>query len=386
MLYGGRSSEHEISLASAAAVFANLDKQKYEAIALRIEKDGRWVLADRPPSAASASEVIDQMKSDTNRVRGGREVMLPARPGAGTDTLWLLDRREARTRETHGEEVDAVTTLTGLGLDVIFPVLHGPLGEDGTIQGLLELANVAYVGCGVLASAAGMDKAAMKILFKHNGLRVSDWVVVTRREFLADRDAVQKRIEKALAYPLFVKPANMGSSVGISKVHDASELFPALELAANYDRKLVVEAAVPEAREIECAVIGNDEPEASVIGEVVPANEFYDYDAKYISGGSKTVIPAKLGDKIAADIQKQAIAAFQAIDGAGMARVDFLVSRANNKIFVNEVNTIPGFTTISMYAQMWAESGVDYATLVDRLITLAVDRHKEKQELRTSAF
>ncbi len=388
VLYGGRSSEHEISLASAAAVFANLDKKKYEAIALRIEKDGRWVLADRPPSAASASEVIEQMKSDTNRVRGGREVMLPARPssGAGADTLWLLDPREARTRETHGEEVDAVTTLTGLGLDVIFPVLHGPLGEDGTIQGLLELANVAYVGCGVLASAVGMDKAVMKILFKHNGLRVADWIVATRRELQADRDAVQKRIEKALPYPLFVKPANMGSSVGISKVHDATELFPALELAAAYDRKIIVETAVPDAREIECAVIGNDEPEASVPGEVVPANEFYDYDAKYISGGSKTVIPAPLTDKIAADIQKQAIAAFQAIDGAGMARVDFLVSRANNKIFVNEVNTIPGFTTISMYAQMWAASGVDYATLVDRLITLAVERHKEKQELRTSAF
>ena len=386
VLYGGRSSEHEISLASAAAVFANLDKSKYEAIALRIEKDGRWVLADKPPSAASAADVIDQMKSDTNRVRGGREVMLPARPGAGADTLWLLDRHDARTRETHGEEVDAVTTLTGLGLDVIFPVLHGPLGEDGTIQGLLELANVAYVGCGVLASAVGMDKAAMKILFKHNGLRVSDWVVVTRRELAADREAVKSTIEKAISYPMFVKPANMGSSVGISKVHDASELFPALELAAAYDRKIVVEAAVPEAREIECAVIGNDEPNASVPGEVVPANEFYDYDAKYISAGSKTVIPAKLTDKIAAEIQKQAIAAFKAIDGAGMARVDFLVSRGNNKIYVNEVNTIPGFTTISMYSQMWLASGVDYPTLVDRLITLAVERHKEKQELRTSVF
>src|SRR6185436_751588 len=227
VLYGGRSSEHEISLASAAAVFANLDKKKYEAIALRIEKDGRWVLADKPPSAASAADVIDQMKSDTNRVRGGREVMLPARPasGAGAETLWLLDRREARTRETHGEDVDEVTTLTGLGLDVIFPVLHGPLGEDGTIQGLLELANVAYVGCGVLASAVGMDKAVMKVLFKHNGLRVSDWLVVTRRELATDRDAVKKTIEKTLSYPLFVKPANMGSSVGISKVHDAAELF-----------------------------------------------------------------------------------------------------------------------------------------------------------------
>jgi D-alanine-D-alanine ligase len=226
----------------------------------------------------------------------------------------------------------------------------------------------------------------MKILFKHNGLRVSDWLVVTRRELKADRDTVKTRIEKALQYPVFVKPANMGSSVGISKVKTEAELFAALELAAAYDRKVVVEAAVPDAREIEVAVIGNDAPEASLPGEVVPANEFYDYDAKYISAGSKTVIPAKLSDKVAADIQKQAIAAFQAIDGAGMARVDFLVSRASNKIFVNEVNTIPGFTTISMYAQMWAASGVDYPTLVDRLITLAVERHKEKQELRTSVF
>lgn len=386
MLYGGRSSEHEVSLASAAAVFANLDKKKYEPVPLRIEKDGRWVLADKPPSAASAADVIDQM--NTVRVRGGREVTLPARPssGAGADTLWLLDRREARTRETHGEEVDAVTTITGLGLDVIFPVLHGPLGEDGTIQGLLELANVAYVGCGVLASAVGMDKAVMKILFKHSGLRVADWLVVTRTELAADREQVKSRIEKSLAYPLFVKPANMGSSVGISKVHNAEELFPALDLAAAYDRKVVVEAAVPDAREIECAVLGNESPDASVPGEVVPANEFYDYDAKYINAGSKTVIPAKLSDKLAADIRKQAITAFQAIDGAGMARVDFLVARGSNKIFVNEVNTIPGFTTISMYAQMWAASGVAYTELVDRLITLAVERHKHKQALRTSVF
>jgi len=384
VLYGGRSSEHEVSLASAAAVFANLDKKKYEPIPLRIEKDGRWVLADKAPSASSAADVIEQMS--TIRVRGGREVMLPARPGAGTDTLWLLDRRDARTRETHGEDVEPTTTLTGLGLDVIFPVLHGPLGEDGTIQGLLELANVAYVGCGVLASAVGMDKAVMKVLFKHHGLRVSDWLVVTRTELAADRDAVQARIEAALTYPVFVKPANMGSSVGISKVHDASELFAALDLAAAYDRKIVVEAAVADAREIECAVLGNESPAASVPGEVVPANEFYDYDAKYINAGSKTVIPAKLSDKVAAEIRKQAIAAFQAIDGAGMARVDFLVSRASNKIFVNEVNTIPGFTTISMYAQMWGASGVEYSDLVDRLITLAVERHKQKQELRTSVF
>ena len=255
------------------------------------------------------------MRGDGARVRGGREVILPARPGDGSETLVLLDRREARTRETHGEDVDAVTNVTGLGLDVIFPVLHGPLGEDGTVQGLLELANIPYVGCGVLASAAGMDKAVMKILFRHHGLRVPDWVVVWRRELPADRAAVRARIERALPYPVFVKPANLGSSVGISKVKTSAGLDAALDLAASFDRKLIVEAGVPDAREIECAVLGNHAPEASVPGEVVPSNEFYDYDAKYISGGSKTVIPAKLGEKVAAEIRKLSIAAFQAIDG-----------------------------------------------------------------------
>ncbi len=386
VLYGGRSSEHEISLASAAAVFANLDRKKYEPIPLKIEKDGRWVLADRPPSAASAADVIDQMRNDGMRTRGGREVILPARPGAGSETLVLLDRREARTRETHGEDVDAVTNVTNLGLDVIFPVLHGPLGEDGTIQGLLELANVPYIGCGVLASAVGMDKAFMKILFRHHGLRVPDWVVIWRRELQSARADVRARIEKTLPYPLFVKPANLGSSVGISKVKTPEELDAALDLAASFDRKVLVEAGVPDAREIECAVLGNELPEASVPGEVVPANEFYDYDAKYISGGSKTVIPAKLSDKVASEIRKQAIGAFQAIEASGLARVDFLVTKSNNKIFVNEVNTMPGFTTISMYSQLWQASGVDYPTLVDRLVTLAVERHKDKQDVRTSFF
>jgi D-alanine-D-alanine ligase len=386
VLYGGRSSEHEISLASAAAVFANLDRQKYEPIPLKIEKDGRWVLADRPPSATSAAEVIDQMRGDGARVRGGREVILPARPGAGSDTLILLDRREARTRETHGEDVEAVTNVTGLGLDVIFPVLHGPLGEDGTIQGLLELANSPYVGCGVLASAVGMDKAAMKIMFRHHGLRVPDWVVVWRRELQADRAAVRAKIEKALPYPVFVKPANLGSSVGISKVKTSADLDAALDLAASFDRKIIIEAGVPDAREIECAVLGNDDPQVSIAGEVVPINEFYDYDAKYINGGSKTVIPAKLTDKVAADVRRIAKAAFEAIDGSGLARVDFLVTKATNKIYLNEVNTLPGFTTISMYSQLWQASGVDYPTLVDRLVTLAIERHNDKQDVRTSFF
>jgi D-alanine-D-alanine ligase len=378
VLYGGRSGEHEVSLASAAAIFANIDRARYEPIAIRIEKDGRWVLADRPPSAASAAEVIDQIKSETLRLRGGREVFLPPRPG--NDTLVLVDRRSARSEDTEA------AALTGLGLDVIFPVLHGPYGEDGTIQGLLELASIPYVGCGVLASAVGMDKAIMKMLFQAEGLRVTRWRVAWRRDWQRDPAALIASIEQSLEYPLFVKPANLGSSVGISKVADRDALGPALELAAEFDRKLVIEEAVKDAREIECAVLGNHDAEASVPGEVVPSREFYDYEAKYIDGGSRIEIPARLTDKQTEQVRRLAIAAFKAVDGEGFARIDFLMSRTTGKLFVNEINTIPGFTTISMFAKLWTESGIDYATLVDRLISLAIERHTEKQALKTSAF
>jgi len=379
VLYGGRSGEHEVSLASAAAVFANLDRDRYEPIAIRIEKDGRWLLADRPPSAASAAEVIDQVRSDASRARSGRDVVMPPRPGE--DTLLLVQRRATRD----GDD-DGASTITGLGLDVVFPVLHGPYGEDGTIQGLLELANVAYVGCGVLASAVGMDKALMKVVFRANGLHVADWAVVRRHDWNASRDGVLAQIGRALPEQLFVKPANLGSSVGISKVHGREELAPAIELALQFDRKVVVETAVPEAREIECAVLGNDTPEASLPGEIVPSREFYDYEAKYIDSGSRTVIPAELDATLAAEIQRQSRQAFLAIDGAGLARVDFLLNRGTGELFVNEINTLPGFTTISMYSKMWAASGVDYPTLVDRLIALARDRHAQKQSLKTSVF
>ncbi len=378
MLYGGRSGEHEVSLASAAAVYANLDPQRYERIALRIEKDGRWVLADRPPSAASAADVIEQTRSEAARLRGGREVFLPPQPG--DETIVIVDRRSGRA------DAEAAAALTGLHLDVVFPVLHGPFGEDGTIQGVLELANVAYVGCGVLASSVGMDKAMMKVVFRAQGLRVPDWVVVLRRDWLADPAAVTARIEAALRYPLFVKPANLGSSVGISKVHGPDELAPAVTLAADYDRKVVVELAVPDAREIECAVIGNDDPEASVAGEIVPSREFYDYEAKYIDARSRLEIPAVLDAGMQKEVARQAILAFQSIDGSGLARVDFLLSRSTGELFLNEINTLPGFTTISMYAKLWAASGVAYQSLVERLVALAIARHHEKQQLKTSAF
>jgi D-alanine-D-alanine ligase len=378
VLYGGRSGEHEVSLASAAAVFANIDRDRYEPIAIRIEKDGRWVLPDRAPSAASAAEVIEQMKTDAARTRSGRDVVLPPRPG--DDTLLLINRRAP------ADGGDAISTVTGLGLDVVFPVLHGPYGEDGTIQGLLELAGVPYVGCGVLASSVGMDKGVMKLVFRACGLRVTNWIVVRRHEWPGDRTAIAARVDAALDYPVFVKPANLGSSVGISKAHTPAELGPAIDLALEYDRKVIVETGVPDAREIECAVLGNHAPDASVPGEIVPSREFYDYQAKYIDSSSRLEIPAPLSDEDTRDIRRQAIAAFAAIDASGLARVDFLLSRATGDLFLNEINTLPGFTTISMYAKMWNASGVDYATLVNRLIALALERHTDRQALRTSAF
>jgi len=370
VLHGGRSGEHEVSIASAAAVFANIDRKRYEPVAIRIEKDGRWRLLDRPPSAASAADVIDQMR-EAGSARGGRDVVMPARPG--DDTLLLLDLENAGS------------VVTGLGLDVIFPVLHGPYGEDGTVQGLLELADVPYVGCGVLSSAVGMDKAVMKILFQARGLRVTPWVVVRRNQWLADRAAIIEHISATLTYPVFVKPANLGSSVGISKVASQSALGDAIDLAASFDPKVVVETGVVRAREIECAVLGNDAPEASVPGEIVPSGEFYDYHAKYLSSGSKTVIPAPIPASVADEVRRQSVTAFDAIDGTGLARVDFLLSDTD-ELFINEINTMPGFTTISMYSKLWEASGLSYASLIERLITLAIERHAVQQQRRVSAF
>ncbi|MEO8260861.1 MAG: D-alanine--D-alanine ligase family protein [Acidobacteriota bacterium] len=367
IIYGGRSSEHEVSLASAAAVFRNLAPDRYEAIPIRIEKDGRWTLPEQPPLLASAGAVI---AAASPPAAAGREAHLVAHPGG--ETILSIDRGTS----PH--------VVTGLSLDVVFPVLHGPYGEDGTVQGLLELANVPYVGAGVLGSAVGMDKAAMKLVFAASGLPICDYQVVMARDWRRDEHATLKTIVDRLGFPLFVKPANLGSSVGISKASHAAELRAAIELAAGFDRKVVVEAAVPAAREIEVAVLGNDQPEASVPGEVVPAREFYDYQAKYLDDDSKLLIPAPLTATQADDLRRLAVAAFQAVDCAGMARVDFLLARDSGIVYVNELNTIPGFTTISMYSMMWAASGLAYPALLDRLVALALERHGEKQRLRTS--
>ena len=381
VIYGGRSGEHEVSLASAAAVFKNLDPARYDAIPIRIEKDGRWTLPARPPALMSAADVIH---ARTTEVEPSRETHLIAHPGA--DTLLTIDpsTRAGEEPAAPSGQVTASASVSRMSLDVVFPVLHGPYGEDGTVQGLLELANVPYVGAGVLASAVGMDKAAMKLVFAAKGLPMCDYEVILKREWLRDERGILNTVVGRLGLPVFVKPANLGSSVGISKAKHVAELRTAIKLAAEFDRKIVVEAAVPQAREIEVAVLGNDEPEASVPGEIIPSREFYDYEAKYLDAGSRDVIPADLPKTLAEEIRALAVRAFKAIDGAGMARVDFLLAGDSGMLYLNELNTIPGFTTISMYSKMWAASGVSYPALIDRLIALALERHAEKQQLRTS--
>jgi D-alanine-D-alanine ligase len=360
VIYGGQSGEHEVSLASAAAVFKNLDPDRYETVPIRIEKNGSWLLPAEPPSLISAADVIN---SGARMTDGGREAHLVAH--AGGDALLAINRE--------------TSTVTGIGLDVVFPVLHGPYGEDGSVQGLLELANIPYVGAGVLASAVGMDKATMKLVFTARGLPICDYEVVLKREWQGHEPAIMQAVVSRLGFPVFVKPANLGSSVGISKAKHAAELRAAINLAAEYDRKIVIEGAVPQAREIECAVLGNDEPEASLPGEILPGREFYDYEAKYLGDTSRAIIPAPLTDRQVAEVRTLAVAAFKAIDCAGMARVDFLIAGDSGVLYLNEVNTIPGFTTISMYSKMWEASGLAYPDLLDRLIALAIERHQDKQ-------
>ncbi|HEX7086456.1 MAG TPA: D-alanine--D-alanine ligase family protein [Vicinamibacterales bacterium] len=377
VIYGGRSGEHEVSVASAAAVFKHLDRTRYEPVPIRIGKDGRWALPDRPPAVLAAAEVIEQARQQpTLPVRTGREAHFVSYP---TDETLL-------TIERSGDRGEEQARITGLGLDVVFPVLHGPYGEDGTVQGLLELAGVPYVGSGVLASAVGMDKAFMKIAFAARGLPLAPYRVVPAHEWQAAPEACAAAVVDALGTVLFVKPANLGSSVGISKVKTPADLPEAVALALQFDRKVIIEAAVPDAREIEVGVIGNETPEASVAGEILPGREFYDYEAKYLDDRSESIIPAPLDEAQHEEVRRLAVEAFRAIDGAGFARVDFLLSRSTGELVVNEVNTIPGFTTISMFAKLWEASGVPYPALLDRLIALALDRHAARQQLRTSAL
>ena len=354
VLFGGRSGEHEVSLASAASVIRALDPEKYEVVPIGISKDGRWLVG------TTAHRMLPDV------LKSGERVVLPPDPSAA-----------ALVPLASGTGQPSVT------IDVAFPVLHGTFGEDGTIQGLLDLAGLPYVGAGVLGSAVGMDKDVQKRLFEQAGLPVVPFLAIRRSEWEKDRAAVIKLIKKKLRFPLFVKPATLGSSVGMTRVTKLQEIGPAMDLAAEFALKIVVERGIV-GREIEVSVLGNDDVRASIPGEIVPHREFYDYAAKYLEEGTRLVIPAPLTKKQVAQFQDYAIRAFQAIEGTGMARCDFFLEKRTGKIFVNELNTIPGFTSISMYPKLWEASGLSYSQLIDRLIGLALDLHREKARTRYS--
>jgi D-alanine-D-alanine ligase len=366
LVFGGRSGEHEVSIASANAVIANLDRSKYEVVPIGITREGSWLLGIDPPKLLAAeqfhagAEEEDPLAQSTAVTLTGDPTIRRLIPvGSGAQL---------------GEQG---------ALDVIFPVMHGTYGEDGSLQGLLEMANVPYIGCGVLGSALGMDKEKMKLVFQSVGLELGDFRVYRRTTWERSPERVMDEIEQQLGYPNFVKPVNLGSSVGINKAHNREELEHAMRVAAEYDRKIIVEKAII-CRELEVAILGNDEPLASVVGEVIPSNEFYDYNAKYLDGKSQVIIPANISQETAETVRRTAIQAFLALDLSGLARVDFFLEKETGKVYINEVNTLPGFTQISMYSKLWQASGLPYPELLDRLIELAVERHEDRQRNRTS--
>ncbi len=360
VLFGGRSAEHEVSIVSARAVVRALDPARYEVRPVYIARDGRWVL--RPAAAWAALDGGPEAALTAAAEEVAEEPGLPVLAGPVGLAPWAEN--------------------ASLDVDVAFPVLHGPFGEDGTVQGLLELAGIPYVGAPVLGSALGMDKVLMKAVFVARGLPVVPHTYFLARDFRRDPDGVAARVRAEIGLPCFVKPANLGSSVGVSKVTRWEELGPAVEQAARYDRKVLVERAV-NARELECSVLGNDDPVASGVGEVVPAREFYDYEAKYRDERTQLLIPAPIPPEVAEEVRRLAVAAFKALDLAGMARVDFFYCRDSGRLYINEVNTIPGFTPVSMYPKLWEQAGLSFSELVDRLIQLAIERHQERRRCRT---
>jgi D-alanine-D-alanine ligase len=350
ILFGGRSAEHEVSVISAGAVQRALDPDRYDPLFIGITREGAWHLLDAPPALEPGAGALPAVRAEA-----GLEIELARGSGA-------VVGRDGSQRE----------------IDVAFPLVHGPYGEDGTIQGLLELAGVPYVGAGVLASAVGMDKAVQKTLFTAAGLPVMAHQVVHEREWEEDAEAVEARAAD-LGYPLFAKPATLGSSIGITKVTEPGELQAAIEEALRHSPKAVLERSAEGAREIECAVLGNDDPVASVPGEIVPPGDFYDYRAKYLDDQTQLIVPAELAPEVVEEIQRLGVAAFRAIDCAGMARVDFFVWDPQ-RVVVNEINTIPGFTPASMYPKLWEASGLSYPRLIDRLVELAVERHERERK------
>jgi D-alanine-D-alanine ligase len=349
VVFGGQSGEHDVSLRSAQTVINALDSARYAVRQVGITREGGWIASGDPMAALTASSPLFQL-GDGNGL----------------------------AREIHAEP--GLPVLARESVDVVFPVLHGPMGEDGTIQGMLELAGIPYVGSGVLGSAVAMDKAMAKLVLSQAGVPQAKWALVNRSEWVAGQDSVVSSIVSNLGLPCFVKPANMGSSVGVTKAHDEAELRQAIDFAHEYDRRVVIEEAI-NARELEISVLGNDEPIASVAGEIVPCNEFYDYNAKYVDDDSELILPADLSPDKLAEMQEIAIRAFRALDLAGMARVDFFLQRGTERLLLNEVNTIPGFTSISMYPMLWEASGIPLPELVDRLIDLAVERHSHPRRV-----
>ncbi len=360
LIFGGRSGEHEVSLISAQGVMGALDQDRYEVVPIGITREGRWLASGDPMKALLSGALAES-----------RSAALLAEPSQRG--LMCLEE----------EPQHALRAIQVSRLDVVFPVLHGPYGEDGTLQGLLELAGIPYVGAGVAASALGMDKALFKEIVRARGLPVAPYRVIKRKVWEQQPEETVARIEAEIGYDCFVKPANLGSSVGVSKAHNRAELWAALEEAARYDRKLLVEVAI-DAREIEVSVLGNDEPIASVPGEIIPSREFYDYAAKYLDGTSELLIPAPLPPETAELVRHLAVEAYLAIDCAGMARADFLLDRQTGQVYLNELNTIPGFTPISMFPKLWEASGISYSALIDRLIELALERHADKSRSATS--
>jgi len=365
--FGGRSGEHEVSLQSARAVMAALEQAGHEVVPIGITKTGRWLVAGDPLRALSSGDATGE--------RSAAMLPEPGQSVVGGQLSVLSDRGDELTTDHR--------PLTTVPFDLVFPVLHGTYGEDGTVQGLFELASVPYVGSGVLGSALGMDKVVHKTLWRGMGLPVADFLSLSRRELEADPEAWIGRIEATLGYPCFAKPANLGSSVGVNKATNRDELRFALSDAARYDGKVLVEAAV-DARELECGVLGNDDPIASVVGEIVPGGEFYDYRAKYLDTGSLALIPADIPPETADEVRRLAVVAFKAVDAAGLARVDFFLERGSGRILLNEINTMPGFTQISMYPKLWEASGVPFAELVDRLVELGLERHAERARNETT--
>lgn len=357
VLFGGRSGEHEVSLMSAKEVIAAMDPNKYEIIPIGITKQGQWLLA--------SPETLNLLNKQHPAIS-----LLPEPSHQGLLPVTNSSIEDAKQELHH--------------LDVIFPLIHGTYGEDGCIQGLLELANIPYVGAGVLGSALGMDKVLLKTVFKEAGLSIADFQWTTRKKWRQDPQAVQAEVETKLHYPLFIKPANLGSSVGISKVKSSAEFAAAMDFAAKFDRKIIIESGVPHAREVEISVLGNDDIRVSVPGEIFPSREFYDYAAKYLDNASKLQIPAELPAEVTAQLQEMAKKAYIAIGCEGLARIDFLINAKTLEVFISEINTLPGFTQVSMYPKMWEHSGLTYQALIDTLIQLALERHQDIQENVTS--